>query len=422
MTLPLIHCRDNLDAARTQEIPRRPGRRPRHRPRRPARLPDAQRLAHLRPHPSPTLRRPRASPARRPRRLAGQSRSLGPRRIHDRPPGIKLRPLVAICGEAPIRRRALPLCCSLRSSALPHTIPTIGKSLPKRPKLCFHWDLPVSTSGWGLTRWPTITIRSLTNSHPPSISPRRRSISNRNRLRFATPSRARSGVEQAFSWLNKLVPIALLIAAGTWFCFNRANINTSRLRQRTSSPIDIVLWLCGSKHTFREGIIEATSKPIPELENMKAANSHRQLRPRRLQQPHQLAGLATEQLAFFGNFEPTTALTHAALFAKIEMSCERMEYSPEDDSPRLNDQAVPVAVRCFAPRICTQDEKPRRARGFLSFAFGYLGKGRLESIARPGVAIWVMARMRAGKLDSWCKTRVFSEISSGFATKRCALP
>ena len=80
-------------------------------------------------------------------------------------------------------------------------------------------------------------------------------------------------MEQAFSWLNKLVPIVLLIAAGTWFCFNRANITTSRLRERTSSPIDIVLWLCGSKHTFRESIIEATSKPIPELENMKAANS-----------------------------------------------------------------------------------------------------------------------------------------------------
>ena len=91
----------------------------------------------------------------------------------------------------------------------------------------------------------------------------------------STPARhaqpRRSGMEQAFSWLNKLVPIALLIAAGAWFCFNRANINTSRLRKRTSSPIDIVLWLCGSKHTFKESIIEATNKPIPELENMKAA-------------------------------------------------------------------------------------------------------------------------------------------------------
>jgi hypothetical protein len=82
----------------------------------------------------------------------------------------------------------------------------------------------------------------------------------------------RSGAEQAISWLNKLVPIALLLAAGTWFCFNRANLNTGRLRERTSSPIDIVLWLCGSKHTFKESIIEVTSKPIPELENMKAAS------------------------------------------------------------------------------------------------------------------------------------------------------
>jgi hypothetical protein len=80
-----------------------------------------------------------------------------------------------------------------------------------------------------------------------------------------------SGAEQAFSWLNKLVLAALLVAAGTWFCFNRANLTTARLRQRTASPIDIVLWLCGSKHTFKESIIEATSKPLPELENMKAA-------------------------------------------------------------------------------------------------------------------------------------------------------
>jgi hypothetical protein len=81
-----------------------------------------------------------------------------------------------------------------------------------------------------------------------------------------------SGAEQAFSWLNKLVLATLLVAAGTWFCLNRANLTTSRLRQRTASPIDIVLWLCGSKHTFKESIIEATSKPIPELENMKAVD------------------------------------------------------------------------------------------------------------------------------------------------------
>jgi hypothetical protein len=88
-------------------------------------------------------------------------------------------------------------------------------------------------------------------------------------VRRAQPQRL--GAEQAFSWLNKFVLSVLLVAVGTWFCFNRANLTTARLRQRTSSPIDIVLWLCGSKHTFKESIIEATSKPIPELENMKPA-------------------------------------------------------------------------------------------------------------------------------------------------------
>ncbi len=83
----------------------------------------------------------------------------------------------------------------------------------------------------------------------------------------------RSGAEQAFSWLNKLVPIALVLAAGTWFYLNQTSLSTSasRLRQRTSSPIDIFLWLAGSKHTFKESLIEATNKPVPGFENMQPA-------------------------------------------------------------------------------------------------------------------------------------------------------
>jgi hypothetical protein len=83
----------------------------------------------------------------------------------------------------------------------------------------------------------------------------------------------RSGIEQTFSWINKLVLALLLVAAGGWYWLNQATIasNAGRLRQRTSSPIDFVLWLCGSKHTFQEGILEATQKPIPGLEDMKPA-------------------------------------------------------------------------------------------------------------------------------------------------------
>ncbi|HEY4233036.1 MAG TPA: hypothetical protein VGM76_06405 [Lacipirellulaceae bacterium] len=95
----------------------------------------------------------------------------------------------------------------------------------------------------------------------PELSPPRRIQPRRSRL------------EQTFSWINKLVLVILLVAAGGWYWFNRVTIasKAGRLRQRTSSPIDFALWLCGSKHTFQEGILEATQKPIPGLENMKPA-------------------------------------------------------------------------------------------------------------------------------------------------------
>jgi hypothetical protein len=85
----------------------------------------------------------------------------------------------------------------------------------------------------------------------------------------------RSNAERTFSWLSKLVSVALLVAAGAWLWLNQATLSTgaSHLRQRTSSPFDFIVWLCGSKHTFKESLIEATSRPIPGLENMKAADS-----------------------------------------------------------------------------------------------------------------------------------------------------
>jgi hypothetical protein len=83
--------------------------------------------------------------------------------------------------------------------------------------------------------------------------------------------RRRSSAERAFSWLNKLVVVSLLAAAGAWLWLNQASLtnSASHFRQRTSSPIDFILWLSGSKHTFKESLAEATSKPIPGLENMK---------------------------------------------------------------------------------------------------------------------------------------------------------
>jgi len=92
----------------------------------------------------------------------------------------------------------------------------------------------------------------------------------------------RSGMEQAFSWLNKLVPIALLLAAGTWFCFNRANINTSRLRERTSSPIDIVLWLCGFQAHVQRKHHRSDEQADPRTRKHEGSQPHRQFRPRRL--------------------------------------------------------------------------------------------------------------------------------------------
>src|SRR5262245_39074322 len=70
--------------------------------------------------------------------------------------------------------------------------------------------------------------------------------------RAAPPS---SGLEQAMRWISPLV-LFMLLAAGIGLYFKKEDsirAGVDRFSERTSNPIDLVLWFGGSKQTFREG-------------------------------------------------------------------------------------------------------------------------------------------------------------------------
>jgi hypothetical protein len=85
-----------------------------------------------------------------------------------------------------------------------------------------------------------------------------------------------SGLEQAMRWISPLV-LFMLLAAGIGLYFKkedsiRASVN--RFGERTSNPIDLVLWFGGSKQTLREGfestLQEAQRSAQADLERMQA--------------------------------------------------------------------------------------------------------------------------------------------------------
>lgn len=79
----------------------------------------------------------------------------------------------------------------------------------------------------------------------------------------------RSGLEQAYRWISPLVAIMLIAAIGWWYWENQSSIKSGagRFRQRTSNPVDFVMWLSGSEHTFEDVLIEAQRQSETQFDN-----------------------------------------------------------------------------------------------------------------------------------------------------------